>query len=462
MAIEPTKKDLDPNHPLFVAMSTRNVFQRVWNEKGKKDGGGDHKPPAKKRRVQTKNDATSAQTKEDSADALPLASLFGMSSKARPALCWVEVLCECTTGKSSIGSPNKKKPKMHWIQVDPYHTLVNEPDMVEAMLYAERLGLPLKQVKKKVPILYALAAEHVEVRGGECKLRLTDVTPRYSSSWTASLKARGVLRGKQTKIDESQRVDKWWSNVRKSVNAGSHSRQKELQAKGKQASDAIVLDDDSNDEDKKPAAKDTTHHLEEVDNHEKEELKASAKQEPIPTSKTAFKSHPLYVIRSVLNQTEVLVPDARKRICGIFKGEPVFKRTDVETALPAKRWLYRGRKVKPSEIKKPVLRVKARKRATKGFQQLKSYGIGEGNDGSEEARAKIIAEASKPLDDDKQDLFASWQTDPWSPAPVGQTDPIPVNEHNNVELELLNPGLVHIEQPKISKVAKQLGMYVCR
>ena len=62
--------------------------------------------------------------------------------------------------------------------------------------------------------------------------------------------------------------------------------------------------------------------------------------------------------------------------------------------------------------------------------------------------------------DGKEDIFASWQTDPWSPAPVGPTDPIPVNEYKNIELELLNPGLVHIEERGIAKVAKQLGMYV--
>jgi xeroderma pigmentosum group C-complementing protein len=85
-----------------------------------------------------------------------------------------------------------------------------------------------------------------------------------------------------------------------------------LQSKGNSVIDAIVLDDDASVE----------HHddkLKEADDHEKRELHASTKDEPIPTSKTAFKSHPIYVIPSVLNANEVLVPDAKKRFCGSYE-----------------------------------------------------------------------------------------------------------------------------------------------
>ena len=111
-----------------------------------------------------------------------------------------------------------------------------------------------------------------------------------------------------------------------------------------------------------------------------------------------------------------------------------------------------------AEIKKPIKRVKARKKATKGFKALKSYGVGTDNDGGEEYKLKQIGTATKPLEDGMENLYASWQTDPWSPSPVGPSDPIPVNEHNNIELELLNPGLVHIDLQRVSKLAKQLGM----
>jgi xeroderma pigmentosum group C-complementing protein len=246
-----------------------------------------------------------------------------------------------------------------------------------------------------------------------------------------------------------------------------------LKSKGKTRDDAIVLDDSGDkDSDKNNLAVVTPeaslasnavgngHGYEtSIDHDEEKQLQASAKKEPIPTSKAGFKKHPLYVIPSVLNSTEVIVPDAKKRACGVFKGELVYLRKDVETALPAKRWLYFGRKVKESELPNPVLIVKARKKpVSKSFKALKSYGVGKSNDGSEEARAKQIHEASQPLDDGKQHLYCSWQTEAWSPTPVGRNDPIPANEYDNVELELLNPGLVHVELDRVAKVAKELSI----
>lgn len=445
VAIEPSKKDLDANHPLFVVSSTRNVFQRLWREREKKDGGG--KRPAKRART-VNNENTSSKA----GNSTPLFSVFGANPMPKLA-CWVEVLCRCPGAIRDCqkGKSTHSKPKMHWLHVDLRHGLVNQPEIVEAVLYAERKGIAFKEARKKVPIPYALAVEHISV-AGTLKTRLTDVTPRYASSWIESLKARGVLRGKQTKVKDSDRVDKWWTQTLKSVNSGG--RRELLKAKGNNVNDAILLDGESTDEDKMAA----NSHFEEVDEHEKEELKASAKDEPMPTSKTAFTKSPIYVIPSILNSNEVLLPDAKNRVCGVFKGELVFRRSDVECALAAKRWLYKGRKVKESELTKPIKRIKARKKSSKNFKSLKTYGIGEGNDGSQEAREKQLEAASKPLDDGKENLYASWQTDLWSPAPVRPNDPIPVNEHNNIELELLNPGLVHIDEQGIAKAAKQLGV----
>lgn len=47
----------------------------------------------------------------------------------------------------------------------------------------------------------------------------------------------------------------------------------------------------------------------------------------------------------------------------------------------------------------------------------------------------------------------------WSPPRVEPHEQIPMNEHRNVELALLNPGLVHIDVPGAAvKAAKQLGV----
>lgn len=55
-------------------------------------------------------------------------------------------------------------------------------------------------------------------------------------------------------------------------------------------------------------------------------------------------------------------------------------------------------------------------------------------------------------------MYGSWQCDPWEPPYILPSDPIPVNEHNNVELELMNPGLVHVELHHVAKVAKKLQL----
>ena len=114
----------------------------------------------------------------------------------------------------------------------------------------------------------------------------------------------------------------------------------------------------------------------------------------------------------------------------------MYRRSDVSTAKVAKKWLYEGRKVKDGE--KPIKRVKARKKtAPTGFQQLASYGVGKHNDGSEDFREKQIAVGSAPENDGMEDLFAVWQTEPWSPAFVGPGDRIPVNEYRKYRVGLV-------------------------
>jgi hypothetical protein len=54
------------------------------------------------------------------------------------------------------------------------------------------------------------------------------------------------LRGKQTRVKDSEQIDKWWASVLKSVNSVEKAiLKKDLQSKGKSVIDAIVLDDDA-------------------------------------------------------------------------------------------------------------------------------------------------------------------------------------------------------------------------
>lgn len=331
------------------------------------------------------------------------------------------------------------KTKRRWMHVDPVHHLLDRPDQVEEFLSEGRSS-------HRRSIVDALGVEHCTDR-----YRLTDVTPRYAQSYVATLRRRGI-RGKRVDLD-AQVQQSWWAQTIRRLSGVVEPTK--VEPSGKSPSEAIVLEEES-DSDKKPAAVDTD---DEIDQHEAMELQKSAEDEAIPTSKAAFQTHPVYVIASVLGKAEVLALDAKQRMCGVFKGELVYRRSDVSTALPAHKWLYQRRKVRPSELGKPIKRVKARKKpVAKNFKALKSYGVGKGNTGSEEQRAQEIAMAEKPLDDGMEDLYAIWQTDEWHPAPVGPSDPIPVNQYNNIELELLNPGLVHIDERGVAKIAKELGI----
>ena len=124
----------------------------------------------------------------------------------------------------------------------------------------------------------------------------------------------------------------------------------------------------------------------------------------------------------------------------MFKGELAYKRSDASTALTAKKWLYDGRKVNQGESSKPAKIVKARKKPVpKGFQALESYGAATSD------QADGLNLHDKDEDEGKSKLYGVWQTKKWSSPRVGPNDRIPVNEFRNVELALLNPGLIHLE-----------------
>jgi hypothetical protein len=107
--------------------------------------------------------------------------------------------------------------------------------------------------------------------------------------------------------------------------------------------------------------------------------------------------------------------------------------------------------VKEKEISNPVKKVKARQKRSKGgFQALDSY-----VDSNEEALPTSYTEDE---DTEMDSLYGIWQTKPWSPPAVGPHDVIPVNEYRNVELAMINPGLTHMEQPRLSLVARKLGI----
>ncbi len=417
-------------------------------------------------------------------------------------------------------SSKVKKQQSRWIHIDPNHELFDKPSLVENIDFSSssvstNLNKKKSCIRHKIikPVSYVVAVEHThyiittEDHIGHMKnksdsmepvfltTRLTDITPRYANKWSLTLKLRGAT-AKDLSKGGGKCPNAWWSGTIKKVNRYFLNQRREYglsdickykdekRKKGQKkispsssssspfkvekcdkGRDVLVLDDTDGDdyEEQKhddPASSHPDGASEDEDSvdMEEQEFASMKEREAIPTSKAAFKNHPLYVIPSVLKRQEVLAPDSKRRMCGMFKGELVYQRKDVSIAHTAKKWPYIGRKVKKSELSQPAKVVKARKKPMKkGFQALTSYGT------SIEDQTKNLA--SEAGDDDegedadgKSRLYGKWQTLKWSPPPVGPNDPIPVNEHKNVELQLINPGLVHLELRRIAYVAKRLSV----
>ena len=457
-SLDPISVDLHVDHPLFL-MNAANALKPHLAVDTNDDG--DKKPAAAK-------------------PSPPL----GQKSNEMPnePTAWVEVLVEQQQQQQPKHS-NPKKPRRRrrrrWIHVDVEEKWYNQPQRVESLLLARRRRQQQQQQQqqaskknkkwaqrkgpvgsKRSTLVYALAVEHHPNSNDDDDdkkqhmCRLTDVTSRYAQSWSETLRARGMeWRKKRTKVDnneQSQGLDSWWKETLQQINhrlggATTKTSSRDTQQSGKTRAEAISVDNDEEEKD-------------EEDDKDKEDGddEGLVPKEAMPTSKAGFKNHPVYALASQLGVQEVLSP--HKHVCGMFKGQVVYRRSDVSTALAAPKWPYHGRRV--LEGAKPVKRIKARRKASSGsFKALGTYGVGVSNDGSEEARRQQIANAQQNDNDDGMvDLFAHWQTEPWSPAPVGPGDEIPVNEYKNVELELINPGLVHLEAPRMAQVAKRLGL----
>ena len=327
---------------------------------------------------------------------------------------WAEVLC-LAGGKHQ------------WLHIDPYHQLVNNPLAAE-----KKISRKLNETKY---FSFIVAVEHspsyvlsdIPSYQTIFATDLTDVTPRYANKWSETLKLRGAT-GRDIKKGGGKCGNQWWADT--ILNSNNYFLQQHLY---------FGIGNKNN-------------------NCYDNDLVTTKEKESIPTSKQKFKTHPIYIIPSVLGKHEILAPDSRKRICGVFKGEPIYQRKDVSTARTSKKWLHHGQKVKQAQINKPVMIVKAKIKATKtdGFQALQSYGM-----------SCLITQEQDLLDrktenskknDCMESLYAIWQTRKWSPPLVGANDKIPVNEYRNVELALLNPGLIHLRKKRIANVAKKLGI----
>ena len=483
-AIDPISKALTVDHPL-LSTSVANVFRSIL-----KNSSSSSAKRASRRKATKRKASNMSQTTGEAEKSL---SEQGQESKSFE-MGWVEVLCamnkDTTSSQKSSAIASTRlqgeKERSKWVHVDPHYELIDKPLQVESI---RRRG-GIKRAKRGANtaskhVAFVIATEHRHhlpegnIVGQKdvipthlilSSTRLVDVTPRYSNAWSKSLQLRGATTSQISK-SRGKCPNIWWGKSIKKINSYFSERRadvgytdiKRTQSRkmtpykvercthGKEILVIASSDDEpSSSIQGQNSVKRTDYDDEAL---EEKEFEESRENEALPTSKASFKNHPLYLIPSVLKSQEVLALGARSRICGVFKGELVYKRSDCSTAFAEKKWLYQGRRVRKEELKKPAKVVKARKKPVKkGFEALDSYS----------AKGLDQAESLQKYEEDEYDgkslLYGIWQTDPWSPTPVGIGDPIPVNEHKNIELALINPGLIHLELSRIALVAKRLGI----
>jgi len=69
--------------------------------------------------------------------------------------------------------------------------------------------------------------------------------------------------------------------------------------------------------------------------------------QPLPTSKAAFKNHPLYCIEEHVTRYQFIYP---RTIVGHFHEAPVFPRSSLIELKSADKWIQSGREVLPDQL----------------------------------------------------------------------------------------------------------------
>ena len=262
-----------------------------------------------------------------------------------------------------------------WISVQIDQEWINKPRKMKALSYAihhnNNTNIPIN-LKRNRTIPYAIGIEHYRDED-TLKVCLTDVTPRYANSWSL-LKQ---LRGNQCHDWFCNAISKWNNNNNKT--STNQSLNKTNKHDDHQSSNNIIIDI-SNEEQTKQQKENGNDNItsfhnnnnnnndgvikkKNQDNDEEEaEFELLKLNESMPTTKLGFKNHVLYVLESQLNTTEIMTPDANSHVCGMFKGELIYRLASAVSEIrTATKWLHLRRRVKDNQ----KLAVKRKKKKNK-------------------------------------------------------------------------------------------------
>lgn len=164
------------------------------------------------------------------------------------------------------------------------------------------------------------------------------------------------------------------------------------------------------------------------------EFETKLLDQPLPTSITVYKNHPLYVLKRHLLKYEAIYPDSAA-ILGYCRGEAVYSRSCVQTLHSRDTWLKEARVVRLGEV--PHKMVKGQ---------------------SNRARKARLADPERDSND--LALFGLWQTEEYQP-PIAVDGKVPRNEFGNVYLfkpNMLPIGCCHLQVNNLHRVARKLDI----
>ena len=280
-------------------------------------------------------------------------------------------------------------PHARYVIVDP----IMEDVLMEPLDMEQRLRKTYKHAGHTLGYVFAL----------EDPSELKDLTPKYSSVWSAkTLRVR--LDGKDSKDSDwlDRMITQWNSN--QSLWSPMH---------------CTGSDSDLD---------------RELDQSEKLLLRKLRENEGFPEAIQAFKDHPLYVLERHLLKYECIYP--KDSVLGYIRNEPIYPRSHVRPLHTREIWMKEAKSVIDGE--KPVKIVKARMTKQKRHTLEVLYGS---------------AELDAPL-------YGSWQVQDYVP-PEAIDGKVPKNVYGKVDLFkpcMLPKGTVHIRIPGISRLARKLNI----
>jgi len=159
--------------------------------------------------------------------------------------------------------------------------------------------------------------------------------------------------------------------------------------------------------------------------HEEREFEHLVFNEKLPESLDGFKNHPKYILERQVGQGQCLHTNAES--VGYFKKDRIFLRADVQEALSETGWRKRGRIV-VADIENPI---------------------------------KTILRTSKTGNVDHRKLYGFFQTEEYTPIPLGQDDLIPKSEYGNIDIwtsSCVPVGAVHLRVGMAAEAARELNI----